>query len=120
MAIPGLLIWGLVAAAPTAGDALFPERTPGMIEACLIGAVSDGRVSKEKDRYKYICAGDLAGQLWQFLESAQVASWEQTVDGGIWQSRAFPLGACFKRIRNEDGSEPASGLSCTIWIPRKR
>jgi hypothetical protein len=120
MPIPILLILGLAAAAPTAGDTPFPERTPGMIEACLIGAISDGEVSKEADRYKYVCAGDPANQLWQFLESAQVESWEQTVDGGVWRSRGFPLGGCFKRVRNEDGSEAPNGLSCTIWIPRKR
>lgn len=98
----------------------FPEQVSGMIEACLETAIANGKVSETKDSHKYICGGEPASRLWDYLEQAKVESWEQDADGGRWLSRDFPLGACFKRIRNADGSAATAGLSCTVWIPRPR
>ena len=39
-------------------------------------------------------------------------------EDGVWLSRDFPLGGCFKRIRLADGTRPKTGLSCSVWIPR--
>lgn len=97
----------------------FPERVPGMIEACLQAAVATGSVSQTEDSHKYICGGEPAARLWQYLEEAKLESWEQdTDDEGRWLSRSFPLGGCFKRVRNADGSVATGGLSCTVWVPR--
>lgn len=99
-------------------DAVFPERVPGMIEACLTDAVASGDVTDTKDSHKYICAGDPALRLWAFLEEAKIDSYEQDTPQGRWLGREFPLGACFKRIRMPDGAAASDGLSCTIWVPR--
>jgi hypothetical protein len=97
----------------------FPERTPGLIEACLADAIELGEVSDTDDSHKYICAGDAAERLWTFLERAKVKTYEQDVGAdGHWLGREFPLGACFKRLRMADGTRARTGLSCTIWIPR--
>ena len=112
-----LLIASLAFAAPA--PAAFPERTPGMIEACLADARQSGPVSDTEDSHKYICAGEVAQRLWSFLEKAKIKPYEQDVgEDGHWLGREFPLGACFKRIRLADGSATKTGLSCTIWIPR--
>jgi hypothetical protein len=109
----------LVASMLLADPAPFPERTPGLIEACLADAVEQGEVSDTDDSHKYICSGEAAERLWTFLEKAKVDSYEQDVgEEGRWLSRGFPLGGCFKRIRLADGSATKTGLSCTIWIPR--
>jgi hypothetical protein len=100
-------------------DTKFPERTPGMIEACINDAVASDNVTKERNDYKYICGGEVSQQLWLFLENAMVEATEQTTDNGVWLSRYFPLGGCFKRVRNLDGSTATSGLSCTVWIPHR-
>ena len=98
----------------------YPERTPELIERCLLEAVEAGSLENTIDSYKYICAGPSAEQLWTFLEDAKVASYEQDAGAeGHWLSRDFPLGGCFKRTRLADGSPAIDGLSCTIWIPRK-
>ena len=110
-----LLTLALLSAQPEA----FPERTPGMIEACLEAAVASGSVSQTEDSHKYICGGEAAARLWQYLEDAKIESWEQdTEDEGRWLSRGFPLGGCFKRVRKADGTAATGGLSCTVWIPR--
>lgn len=109
--------WTLLAA--LASDPTFPERTPGMIEACIVDAVAAKTISKERNDHKYICAGDVAKALWDYLESANLESSEQTTENGIWLSRYFPLGGCFKRVRNVDGSPASGGLSCTVWIPHR-
>jgi hypothetical protein len=102
-----------------AAAAPFPERVPGMVEACVRRAVTEGDVSETPDSHKYICGGDTAAALWDWLEQARVESWEQdTAAEGRWLSRAFPLGACFKRLRDAAGRAATTGLSCTIWIPR--
>ena len=112
-----LLIASLALAEPAL--TAFPERTPGLIEACLANAVEIGQVSETDDSHKYICAGDAAERFWAFLEEAKVESVEQDVsEEGRWLSRYFPLGGCFKRIRMPDGSAATKGLSCSIWIPR--
>ncbi|MBA4748083.1 MAG: hypothetical protein H2056_05160 [Sphingopyxis sp.] len=98
-------------------EAPFPERTPGMIEACIYAALVADNVTKERDDYKYICGGEVAQQLWDYLENAKVEASEQTTENGVWSSRYFPLGGCFKRVQNVDGSVATSGLSCTVWIP---
>lgn len=108
-------VWLLLAALAAEGS--FPERTPGMIESCINEALASDNMTKERDDYKYICGGEVAQELWNHLESAKVESSEQTTENGVWASRYFPLGGCFKRVRNVDGSAASSGLSCTIWIP---
>ena len=112
-----LLIASMVLADPA--PAKFPERTPGLIEACLADALEAGEVSDTDDSHKYICTGEAARRLWTFLEKAKVEAYEQDVGAeGRWLSRGFPLGGCFKRTRMADGSRAKTGLSCTIWIPR--
>jgi hypothetical protein len=97
----------------------FPERVPGLMEACLKAAVAAGDVSETDDSHKYICAGPPAAELWALLESAKVEAWEQDAGpDGRWLSRSFPLGGCFKRVRHADGSPATDGLSCSIWIPK--
>ena len=97
----------------------FPERVPGMIETCLRAAAARGSVSRTADSHKYICSDEPAEQLWRYLEDAKIEPWEQdTKEEGRWLSRSFPLGGCFKRIRNPDGSVATGGLSCTVWVPR--
>jgi len=98
--------------------AIFPEQLPGLMEACLETAVAAGDVTDTEDSHKYICAGDTAARLWEFLERAKVSSYEQDVPEGRWLSRDFPLGGCFKRIRLPNGEPATDGLSCTIWVPR--
>lgn len=112
-----LLIASMALAEPQAAS--FPERTPGLIEACLAYAVEVRDVDVTEDSHKYICAGQSAEQLWAFLEDAKIESYEQDADTeGHWLTREFPLGACFKRTRLADGTPATTGLSCTIWIPR--
>lgn len=111
------LIASLALADPA--PAAFPERTPGLIEACLANALSEGQVSDTDDSHKYICSGEAAERFWSFLEKKKVEASEQDVgEDGRWLSRYFPLGGCFKRTRLADGSPAKSGLSCTVWIPR--
>ena len=112
-----LLLTALISLAE-AGPAAFPERVPGMIEACLLEAVETGEVSDTDDSHKYLCSGEAAEQLWSFLENARLESHEQDVPEGRWLGRDFPLGGCFKRVRMPDGSTATTGLSCSIWIPR--
>ena len=54
MAVLALLL--LAAEAP----AIFPERVPVMVEACVEAAVADEAVSDEEGDYKYICSGEPA------------------------------------------------------------
>lgn len=100
--------------AALASEAAFPERTPGMIKACIVEAISSDTMSKEGNDYKYICGDETAQQLWDYLENAKIEASEQTTENGVWSSRYFPLGGCFKRVRNVDGSSAVSGLSCTV------
>jgi hypothetical protein len=101
------------------GPAAFPERTPALIEACLVNAIETGEVSDTDDSHKYMCTGEAAERLWTFLEKAKVRPWEQdTGKDGIWLSRSFPLGGCFKRLHLADGTRTTTGLSCSVWIPR--
>ena len=112
--MPVLPLLLLSAAAPAA----FPERVPGMIEACVLGAVAEGAVTDEEGNYKYICTGEPAEAPWAYLEQAKIESWEQdTKTEGRWLSRPFPLGSCFKQLRKADGAAATDGLSCTIWVP---
>jgi len=112
-----LLIASMILAEPA--PAAFPERTPGLIEACLANAVETGEVSDTDDSHKYMCSGEAAERLWAFLEKNGIKPWEQDVGAdGVWLSRGFPLGGCFKRLRLADGSRTKTGLSCSIWIPR--
>jgi hypothetical protein len=114
-----LLIAAMVIAEPA--PARFPERVPGLIEACLANAVAEGEVSDTEDSHKYICQGETAQRFWIFLEEANVdAHVQDTGEEGRWLTRLFPLGGCFKRVRTADGSPAAEGLSCSIWIPRPR
>lgn len=112
-----LLIASMALAAPT--PATFPERTPGLIEACLADAIRSGQVSETDDSHKYMCTGEAAERFWAFLKKARVKPYEQDVgDEGVWLSRDFPLGGCYKRVRVADGSATKMGLSCSIWVPR--
>lgn len=111
-----MTIWLVLTA--LSAETIFPEQTPGMIESCLYEAVATNSTSTTDDQYKYICSGQVAQKLWSYLEKEKVHSWEQTTENGVWLSREFPLGGCFKRVRNVDGSIAADGLSCTVWIPR--
>lgn len=104
----------------TPADQSFPERTPGMMKDCLDNAVARDAVTVEGADHKYICNGEPAQRLWDWLEAARLPSWEQDVPEGRWLSRSFPLGGCFKRVRGPDGAAPAPGLSCTIWVPAGR
>lgn len=99
-------------------DKPFPDPMPSMMEACLTDAVSRKNVSKEKDAWKYICANEPAQALWNHLEKLNVDSWEQTVSNGTWLSRAFPLGGCFRQMKDTAGESATTDLSCTLWIPR--
>lgn len=96
----------------------FPEKVPGLMEACLEEAVAEGRVTETEDSHKYICAGDPADRLWGFLEHARISSFEQDTPEGRWLSHTFPLGGCFKRVGMPGGGSLRAGLSCTIWVPR--
>ena len=112
-----LLIVSMVLADPA--PAAFPERTPGLIEACLANAVETGEVSETDDSHKYMCTGEAAERFWTFLEEVKVEAYEQDVgEDGVWLSRDFPLGGCFKRLRLADGTRTKTGLSCSVWIPR--
>ncbi|HEX9964559.1 MAG TPA: hypothetical protein VGB04_06195 [Allosphingosinicella sp.] len=114
-----LLIASMLLADP-APDA-FPERSPALIEACLTNAIEIGEVNETDDSHKYMCVDEAADRLWGFLAKAKVRSWEQDVGAdGVWLSRNFPLGGCFKRIRMADGSRLKPGLSCSVWIPRAK
>lgn len=111
-----LLIASMVLAGPAPA---FPERTPGLIEACLSNAIEIGEVSDTDDSHKYMCTGEAAERFWTFLEKAKIGASEQDVgEEGVWLSRYFPLGGCFKRVRLADGSRTKTGLSCSVWIPR--
>ena len=113
-----LLIIASMALADPA-PAAFPERTPALIEACLANAIAEGQVSETDDSHKYMCLGEAAERFWRFLEKARIKAYEQDVgEDGVWLSRDFPLGGCFKRVRMADGSAATTGLSCSIWIPR--
>jgi hypothetical protein len=100
----------------------FPERAPGLIEDCLEAAVVQDNVRHDDEdgpRIKYMCTGDPARQLWAFLEQAKLPVWEQdTPAEGRWATRNFPLGGCFRRVRNADGTPATDGLSCSVWVPR--
>lgn len=112
-----LLIASMVLADPA--PAAFPERTPGLIEVCLKNAVETGEVSDTDDSHKYMCTGEAAERFWTFLERAKVEAYEQDVgEDGVWLSRDFPLGGCYKRVRLADGTRTKTGLSCSVWIPR--
>lgn len=114
-----LLIASLFLAGPSPGA--FPERTPGLIEACLTNAIEAGHVSETEDSHKYMCMGESAERFWAFLEKAKIRPYEQDAgEEGHWLSRDFPLGGCFKRVRMADGSRLVPSLSCSIWIPRQR
>ncbi len=112
-----LLMTVNLAAAEIAEDPVYREKMPEMMEACLEAAVDQERVTQTDTDHKYICDGHPAEELWQFLEAANIPSYEQQADAGTWLSREFPLGGCFKLLSNDDGSD-ANGLSCTLWIPR--
>lgn len=112
-----LLIASMAAADPP--SAAFPERTPALIEACIENAIETGEVSETEESHKYMCTGEAARRFWAFLEKAKVRAWEQdTGKEGVWLSRDFPLGGCFKRLRLADGARDTAGLSCSVWIPR--
>jgi hypothetical protein len=112
-----LMIASMVLADPE--PAPFPERVPGLIQACLANAIEIGEVSETDDSHKYMCGGDAAQRFWVFLERANVRAFEQDAgEDGFWLTRLFPLGGCFKQIRRADGTPAAGGLSCSIWIPR--
>lgn len=107
-------------ASVTQPDAKFPERTPQLIEACLLQAIESNHVEDTNQSHKYICSGSAAERLWTFLEEAKIESYEQDAGSdGHWLSRDFPLGGCFKRLRMADGTRATTGLSCTIWVPRR-
>jgi hypothetical protein len=105
--------------AQTPAEKPFPEPMIGLVEACLLDAIELKEVSSTKESWKYICGGEPAEALWQHLESLDVTSWEQVVSEGTWLSRSFPLGGCFRRIKDPEGQPTTTGLSCTIWVPRK-
>ena len=108
----------LIAAAAVA-EPSFPEQVPGMIERCIESAIEERETAEEERAHKYMCTGDAAERLWLWLEQARLPSWEQdTPREGRWLSRAFPLGSCFKRLRDAEGRPADTGLSCSIWIPR--
>jgi hypothetical protein len=56
-----LLIAAIAFAEP--GAAIFPERTPALIEACLVQAVEAREVDITNDSHKYICSGQPADEL---------------------------------------------------------
>ena len=112
-----LLIASMVLAGPP--PKAFPERTPALIEACLANAIETGQVSDTDDSHKYMCTGEAAERFWAFLEKTKIESYEQDVgEDGVWLSRDFPLGGCFRRVRLADGTRSKTGLSCSVWIPR--
>jgi hypothetical protein len=112
-----LLAASSVAQAPP--EKAFPEPMLGLVEACLADAVADDEVSQTKDSWKYICGGEPAEALWNHLVAIEVKSWEQVVSEGTWITREFPLGGCFRRVKDPDGQPATTGLSCSIWVPRK-
>lgn len=109
----------LLIAAAAAAEPSFPEQMPGMIERCIQSAIEEQETAEEERAHKYMCTGEAASRLWSWLEQAKLPSWEQdTSREGRWLSRGFPLGACFRRIRDAEGRVSETGLSCSIWIPR--
>lgn len=116
-----VILSALALSASPASAKDFAERSPGLLEDCLVRAAADDAVSETDDGYKYICSGDPAQRFWDFLQGAGGEAWvQETLQEGAWDSRAFPLGGCFKRIRNHDGTPATDGLSCSIWIPRPK
>jgi hypothetical protein len=112
-----LLIASMALVGPVPGA--FPERAPGLIEACLHNAIEIGEVSDADDSHKYMCTGEAAERFWNFLGRSKIRTYEQdTGEEGVWLSRDFPLGGCFKRVRLADGARTVTGLSCSVWIPR--
>jgi hypothetical protein len=109
----------LLAAAAAGAGPSFPEQVPGLTERCIRSAIDERETTEEERAHKYMCTGEAAERLWVWLEQAKLPSWEQdTPQEGRWLSREFPLGACFKRIRDAGGRATDTGLSCSIWIPR--
>ncbi|MDR6126575.1 hypothetical protein QE361_003685 [Sphingomonas sp. SORGH_AS802] len=113
-----MLILSVALLLASADKPAFPEKVPGMIEECLTSAIAAGDVTDTDESHKYICAGDAAKQLWDFLETERLSSYEQDTPQGRWLGREFPLGGCFKRVKMPDGQAASGGLSCTIWVPR--
>lgn len=113
-----MLILSVALLLVSADKPAFPEKVPGMIEECLTSAIAAGDVTDTDESHKYICAGDVAKQLWDFLETERLSSYEQDTPQGRWLGREFPLGGCFKRVKMPDGQAASGGLSCTIWVPR--
>lgn len=113
------MLLSLALASDAAPEKPFPDPMPGMIENCLLNAVERKSVSKTEDSWKYICTNAPAEALWKHLVSLNIESWEQTVSNGTWVSRAFPLGGCFRQLKDSEGNTATDGLSCTVWIPRK-
>ena len=114
-----LMLIASILLADSTSSSSFPERVPGLMEACLVEAVDADEVSETEDSHKYMCGGEPALRFWTFLESANVPAYEQDVgEEGHWLSRDFPMGGCFKRIRKSDGSPATTAISCSIWIPR--
>lgn len=97
----------------------FPEPALAMVEACIGDAVDNKRVLKSENDWKYICSGAPAETLWSHLETFKIKPWEQTVSEGTWLSRSFPMGGCFRQLKDAKGNIDTSGLSCTIWVRRK-
>jgi hypothetical protein len=89
-----MTIWFALVA--MAAEPLFPERMPNLMESCVYEAVASEEVSEDGKDYKYICSGQSAKDIWDYLEAAKIESWEQTTENGIWLSRDFPMGDASK------------------------
>lgn len=113
-----IVLAAAVAAEAPAGKP-YPEPTMALVEACLADAVADNEVTETADSWKYICNGAPARALWDHLEALRIEPWEQVVSEGTWQTREFPLGGCFRRVKDPEGKPTDSGLSCSVWVPRK-
>lgn len=97
----------------------YPEPTMALVEACLADAVANNEVSEEQGAWKYICGDAPARALWNHLEALKIEPWEQVRSQGTWQTRTFPLGGCFRRVKDPEGRPTDIGLSCSVWVPRK-
>ena len=96
----------------------YPEPMPRLMEACMQYAVENELVSETEESWKYMCDEESAEAMWNHLSTLEIEPWEQVVPEGTWLTIGFPLGGCFRQIKDPEGEPATDGLSCSIWVPR--
>lgn len=96
----------------------YPEPMPRLMESCFLYAIENELVSEEETSWKYMCGDEPAQAMWDHLATLGIEPWEQVVPEGTWLTIGFPLGGCFRRIKDPDGQPTNIGISCSIWVPR--